>query len=133
MFHIGRTRSALHNDLTGIGGSLEVLELSICPDLHDQHHQSPVLVQSLSCKLHLSLSSMVPRARGQSSKIGGEVAKLKSDPDVRCFLNCPVQPITMVSEVVPGAAAGKAKFISSLVYCALVLVLLTDAPPKLAS
>jgi hypothetical protein len=51
-----------------------------------------------------------------------KVAKLKSDPDVRCFLRCLVQPITMVSEVVPGAAAEKAKFVSSLVYCALVLV-----------
>lgn len=126
MFHICQTGSALHNDLTGIGGSLGVLERSICPDLHDQHHQSPVLVQSLSCKLYLSLSSMVPRARGQSSKIGG--AELKSDPDVRCFLRCSVQPITMASEVVPGAAAEKAKFVSLLVTCALVLVLLTDAP-----
>ena len=39
----------------------------------------------------------------------------------------------MVSEVVPGAAAEKAKFVSLLVYCVLVLVLLTDAPPKLAT
>jgi hypothetical protein len=36
----------------------------------------------------------------------------------------------MVSEVVPGAAAEKVKFVSLLVNCALVLVLLTDAPPN---
>jgi hypothetical protein len=77
VFHIGQTRSALHNDLTGIGGSIGVLEPSICPDLHGQRHQSPVLVRSLSCKLHLSLSSMVPRVRGQPSKIGGKSRKAK--------------------------------------------------------
>ena len=72
---------------------------------------------------------MVPRARGVSLQKSGE-QELKSDPDVRCFLRCSVQPITMVSEVVPGAAAEKVKFVSLLVNCALVLVLLTDAPPN---
>jgi hypothetical protein len=57
---------------------------------------------------------------------------LKSGPDVRCFRGRPVQPITATSEVVPGAAAEKVTFVSSLVHCELacwlVSALLTDAP-----
>ena len=45
---------------------------------------------------------------------------LKSDPDVRCFRGRSVQPITVTSEAVPGAAAEKVKVVSSLVYCELV-------------
>jgi hypothetical protein len=92
----------------------------------------PVLVLSLPCTLPLSLSSMIPRVRGQSFKSGGIGGMLKSGPDVRCFRGRPVQPITATSEVVPGAAAEKVTFVSSLVHCELacwlVSALLTDAP-----
>jgi hypothetical protein len=105
----------LHNDLAGIGGSVEVLERSICPDLYDQHHQSPCARAKLV--MHVTLVSFLDDswARGQSFKIWGNWGKLKSGPDVRCFRRRSVQPITVTSEVVPGAAAEKAKFDSSLV------------------
>jgi hypothetical protein len=51
--------------------------------------------------------------------------KLKSDPDVHCFRRRSVQPITVTPEVVPGAAAEKAKFVSLLVYCGLVCRLIS--------
>jgi hypothetical protein len=57
---------------------------------------------------------MIPRARDQSFKSGG-IGMLKSDPDVHCFRRRSVQPITVTSEVVPGAAAEEVKFVSSLV------------------